>query len=271
MSAVIFLMFFSFYINGQDPYKLDMERDINLMQSSIFFIASSQLMDYQDNVISPGEINRLDEKLLNRFDRFAINYYSEEAAIRSDIGMYAPIGVGAASLLYYPKNSGKSGYFQHFMKLAVLYIESNALNYGGTEFVKRLVKRTRPLAYNNNVPLEEKLKKSTKESFFSGHTSISAVNSFFAAKVFSDYYPESKWKGLVWGLAILIPAWTGVERIAAGKHFPTDVIAGYAFGALCGYLIPQMHLRDKKVINGVSLIPIYHPEFSGLSLIYTLK
>jgi membrane-associated phospholipid phosphatase len=48
---------------------------------------------------------------------------------------------------------------------------------------------------------------------------------------------------LAWGLAVAIPAWTGVERILAGKHFPTDVIAGYAFGALCGYLVPGIHLR----------------------------
>ena len=251
---------------GQDPYQLNMEKELNIMQPSLFFIGSSMIMEYQDKAITITDINHLDKNVINRMDRFVVRFYSKKAATRSDIGMLAPMALGATSLLFYPKRSEESNYFPHLVKLAVLYVESNALNYGGTEFVKHVVKRTRPLAYNNEVELEDKMKKSTRKSFFSGHTSFSATNCFFAAKVFSDYYPESKWKPLVWALALSVPAWTGIERIAAGKHFPTDVIAGYAFGALCGYFVPHMHLKNKKTINGVSLTPIYHPEFTGLSL-----
>jgi membrane-associated phospholipid phosphatase len=35
----------------------------------------------------------------------------------------------------------------------------------------------------------------------------------------------------------------GGLRIAAGKHFPTDILAGAAVGSLVGYLVPRLHLR----------------------------
>ena len=76
------------------------------------------------------------------------------------------------------------------------------------------------------------------------HTSLSAAGSFFAARVFSDYYPDSKWKPVVWGAAVAIPAVTGYLRVRGGRHFPTDVIAGYAVGALAGWGVPALHKRS---------------------------
>ena len=34
---------------------------------------------------------------------------------------------------------------------------------------------------------------------------------------------------------------TGSFRVFAGQHFMTDVIAGAAIGAACGYLVPLLH------------------------------
>ena len=65
--------------------------------------------------------------------------------------------------------------------------------------------------------MEEKLEdEDLKKAFFSGHTSISAVNSFFLAKVYADYFPESKWRALTWSLAAAVPAFTGYLRVKAG-------------------------------------------------------
>ena len=82
-----------------------------------------------------------------------------------------------------------------------------------------------------------------RKSFFSGHTSMTAANSFYAAKVYADMYPDSKWKPWVWTAAALLPAVTAQQRMAAGKHFFTDVLVGYGVGALIGWGIPQLHLQ----------------------------
>jgi len=52
------------------------------------------------------------------------------------------------------------------------------------------VDRIRPLVYNEDVPWEERSGTRTKNAFYSGHTSLSASASFFAAKVYCDYHPE---------------------------------------------------------------------------------
>jgi len=43
-----------------------------------------------------------------------------------------------------------------------------------------------------------------------------------------------------------MPAVTGYLRYEAGRHFPTDILGGYALGALTGVLIPIMHRRPSS-------------------------
>jgi membrane-associated phospholipid phosphatase len=98
------------------------------------------------------------------------------------------------------------------------------------------------------------------------------VNSFFVAKVFADYYPESPWKPLMWAAAAGIPAFTGIMRVKAGEHFPTDVIAGYTFGALLGFFIPHMHrVRVASEALSLSVQPYRLDQASGLRLVVHIK
>ena len=133
-----------------------------------------------------------------------------------------------------------------FGPLMGLYGETLFITAGVTHLSKRWVKRTRPFIFNENVPLEKKLGKDAQYSFFSGHTSITAATTFFTAKVFSDYFPESKWKCAVWTGAVTIPAAVAYFRVRNGRHFPTDVIAGYGMGAFFGYIIPHLHKKTNS-------------------------
>ena len=68
------------------------------------------------------------------------------------------------------------------------------------------------------------------------------------AKVVSDYHPNMKkgLKAIMWSGAVMIPATTAYLRVTAGRHFPTDVVAGFATGALVGFIIPHLH---KKIVK----------------------
>ena len=175
-------------------------------------------------------------------------------------------GISSLNCLYTRRRENISKTFN----LAVIGLEANLINYLIGDMTKIAVGRIRPYVYNPDVDLELKLEKKARKSFFSGHTSFSAVNSFFIAKVFSDYYPDSKWKYVVWTASSLIPAWTGVERVLAGKHFPSDVIAGYAIGALTGYFIPQMHknLQKKERNTSIFIGPSYRSTGVALKWIF---
>ncbi len=115
--------------------------------------------------------------------------------------------------------------------------------------------RTRPYVYNPSVPLDVKQDVDARYSFFSGHTAVTSSVSFFAAKVYADSHPDSKWKPVVWSAAVIVPAITGWARVEAGQHFPTDVITGYAVGAAIGFLVPQFHLKKDNSNTSFRLEP----------------
>ena len=127
--------------------------------------------------------------------------------------------------------------------IGVMYSQAAMINLGLTALVKNAVKRTRPFAYQQDLSLEERMKVSARQSFWSGHTSQTATMCFLTARLYADYHPNSRWRPLMWASAATIPAVTGIFRMTAGKHFPTDVVAGYVTGAAIGYFIPRLHRK----------------------------
>ncbi len=123
----------------------------------------------------------------------------------------------------------------------VLYFEAQSVNAAAYLAGAMPVSRMRPFMYNTNESLERKLGRNTTNSFFSGHTSVVATSTFFMTKVYFDLHPYAKNRLLWYGLASIPPAITGYYRYKAGKHFPTDILTGFAVGALTGILIPKWH------------------------------
>ena len=120
-------------------------------------------------------------------------------------------------------------------------LETLLINTALTDFTKVTFKRTRPFVYNEFVEINKKLTRRARNAYFSGHTSTVASMYFLTAKMYSDYYPDSKMKPFVWSAAVLIPATTGLLRVKAGKHYFTDVLTGFLVGAAVGYLVPEIH------------------------------
>jgi membrane-associated phospholipid phosphatase len=127
------------------------------------------------------------------------------------------------------------------------------------------VDRIRPLVYNEDVAWAERSGTRTKNAFYSGHTSLSASASFFAAKVYCDYHPElENKKYLVYSLALVLPVTTGILRYKGMKHFPTDVLTGLLVGASTGILIPHLHKRTR---SNLSIVP-FAGAVNGLAMSY---
>ncbi len=190
-------------------------------------------------VLNPMDVNSL--------DRQAIFNENHTADVISDIGLMGSILVGFAPYL---GDKCRSEEFAVLGMALETFFISNAL----TNVFKFGFKRVRPYAYLDDIPLERRLGVGAGFSFPSGHTSAAASFCFFSARVYSELYPKSKWKKVVWAGAILVPVITGYSRFSGGNHFPTDVIAGYALGAATGYLIPAMHKSSSENL-GVSVTP----------------
>ena len=82
------------------------------------------------------------------------------------------------------------------------------------------------------------------ESFFSGHVSIVST----LAGLLCERRPwreGRRWRDVAWcGTGIAAAITTGFMRIRSADHYATDVIAGWAVGALFGYVLP--HWVEKR-------------------------
>ena len=130
---------------------------------------------------------------------------------------------------------------QDIKTVGVMYLETVLLANGIQRTVKNIVRRTPPLVYNPAAPLAEKLGRNARQSFFSGHTTTAFATAVFTGEVFRHYFPDSKLKPVVWAGSLGLATATSVLRYKAGKHYPTDLLAGAAFGSLVGWGIPKLH------------------------------
>lgn len=227
---------------SENPYRLDFKREVPFIVASGSLLGAGFLVSALDDTkpFTPEQLANLDIKSINSFDRRSVFNSSSSAATASD---YIRTGITIFPFLLLTEHHTK----KDINALLVMSTEVMAITYGLTNITKNLSNRTRPFAFNPSAPLDERTSSGARESFFSGHTSHTAAASFFMAKVISDYHPNmAKGKKIaLWTLAAGIPATAAYLRVKAGKHFPTDVMAGYAVGAFIGWLVPHLHKVKK--------------------------
>lgn len=122
-----------------------------------------------------------------------------------------------------------------------LDVESFLICNGITSVVKWSVQRPRPYVFNPGLSLEQKRRKDAMLSFWSGHTSNTAALTFTCASVLERSDLSRGEKSAVWIGAAALPALVGFLRVRSGRHFPTDVLAGFAAGAVVGWAVPYFH------------------------------
>lgn len=247
MKRYLFLLFIiSFWgvesqIFAQDvtTYKFKPALDISIGAITIGAGTTGLIKQKKNKPFTEYEINSLAYDV-NKFDHSSINRsYNKKIHLTSDIGMLAAV---ASPLILLADKKVR----REIKYVAPMWLETFALTYALTGMTKELVRRTRPYVYYDDVPLDKKIQKDARASFFSGHTSMTASSAFFTAKVYADMNPNSKWKPLVWTGAALLPAGVGFLRYSGGKHFWTDIITGYVVGAAVGILVPHLH-RNRDI------------------------
>ena len=239
---LITLLFSVFNSFAQGVYKLSYATDFSITGVGIATLTPSFFLKKNKPLLNEAQLNTLDKNKIWKVDRFACNQWRPKIAKASDVLMLSAM-VMPALLLINKQARSEAG------KITLMYAETFLLNAGLTNLTKEIFKRKRPYTYNPNAPLSKKLERDASSSFFSGHTSFSASGAFFLAKVFADTNPNSRWKPMVWTGAAILPLTTGIFRIAAGKHFPTDILVGYLIGAATGILVPQLHKINRSPSN----------------------
>ncbi len=246
MAKIILILILTAYqFSFADYYKLNTSQEVSVILPAATVLGISM---YQDKRMNPADselIEMLNAEDINQFDKAAVSKWSPDIAVASDYLLGASLA--APFLLTFDSKSR-----DNFGKFITIYSEVFLINNALTNIIKVNTKRIRPYAYNNEVPTEYKLNKDIRKSFISGHTSNSFAMMTLTAKMFSDLYPDSKYKSYVWAGAMSIATASGLFRYFAGKHFPTDIIAGALVGFATGYIIPEIHKNESTDINNNS-------------------
>ena len=121
---------------------------------------------------------------------------------------------------------------------AAVFANSLAWTLAATEWVKAVTHRSRPVLYTSAAPAAAS-DPDNRRSFPSGHAALA----FAAATSYLAIARRERLPHRTRNAILLFSGAVGVSvlRVAAGKHFPTDVAAGAALGAGVGWLVPAIH------------------------------
>lgn len=225
-------------VNAQSPYETETAQEIGLSAAGAGLAAAGLYLNHKIIPLTDEQVNNLSKENVNPLDRWVTAHWSPTAGkwsdILRDISLLSPFALLTSDRIR--DNAGTVG---------LMYVETLLLASAGSFLSKGIFRRTRPFVYNPNVPMHLKAgNKEARRSFYSGHTTVAFASTFFLAKVYGDYYPNSGWKAAIWSGAVVISSATGLLRMLAGKHFLTDVLAGAAMGGLIGYGVPVIHKKS---------------------------
>lgn len=230
----LFLSLLTLPVFAQQPYQLTWPRELTIIGGSGAGIGVSLMLRPNTTAFTPDQVAALDISDVPRFDLYATRHYSASARRASDIMVYTSIAIPLILL-------ADPAIRHDAPEVGAIVGEVFLLNISLTQLTKELAHRPRPFNYNPDVPMDPKLERDARLSFFSGHTSTSAAMCFATAKIWTDYHPDSAWKPVVWVSATVIPLTVGYLRMKGGKHFLSDVLMGFAVGSATGWLVPQLH------------------------------
>lgn len=177
-----------------------------------------------------------DKPLAGRYSEFADNMSDGMAAFA-----VAPLVLGGVT--WY--NGGTDG--KGFAALTLMYAQALAIQNGLNLMVRSLQLWPRPYMYAKDGEGAELARDAEGEaygSFFSGHVSAAFTVAVFTSEWFSEMYPNSPYKGIVWASSLSLAGFMGALRIAAGKHYLSDVVAGALVGTGVSFVILRAH--EKK-------------------------
>ncbi|XP_029479221.1 phospholipid phosphatase 3-like [Oncorhynchus nerka] len=196
--------------------------------------------------------------------------------------------IGESYMIYYLNEGSKSfvgnPYISALYKQVGVFIFGCAVSQSFTDIAKVSVGRMRPhfldvcrpdwsaincslgyiTDYQCNGP-ESKVQEARK-SFFSGHASFSMYTMLYLV-----FYLQSRftWRGarllrpLTQFTLIMMSFYTGLSRVSDHKHHPTDVLAGFAQGALVAYSIVFFVsdlFKPKGRSSALPVTPLKHPN-----------
>jgi membrane-associated phospholipid phosphatase len=193
--------------------------------------------------LAPSSCRWCAENRLDGSARSALVWgYGDHAARGSDLFAFALLpGAIATHQLLAARAQGDTR--EGWVDLLIV-AEAAALSVDLNQIVKLSVGRQRPFVHHGNWrDADRRPDADDNLSFYSGHSAL-VFSLAAAAGTVSDLrgYRSAPW---VWGAGMTLAATVGYLRIAADKHYLTDVLTGAALGTAAGIALPRL-LHGRK-------------------------
>ncbi|WBA40642.1 phosphatase PAP2 family protein [Hymenobacter canadensis] len=240
---------------ARSPYQTRFAVDAPITGGLAALSVAGLLLVQKKDGLTDAQLAALNKNDIPKFDRFSAGYYSETAQTAGDLIVYPSLLI-APGLLALDQDV-RSRYGQ----VLGLYFQSMLAADATFTMTIGNVTRYRPFLYGTEGGGSRNSKIATN-SFFAGHTAHTAAATFFAAKVYHDFHPDSKARPFIWTAATVVSVAEAYTRLEAGKHFLSDNLVGLAVGATAGILVPQLH---KKTGNSYSISPVQGLNVNGYS------
>jgi len=164
-------------------------------------------------------------------DRQALGAPSHAAGTASNLGALGVLGFGGLALVWHRRPSDARGD-------AVAYADAVGWSAVAVQWLKVAIGRERPVMYTSGAAAGAG-DPDNQRSFPSSHTTVAfAAATAYVVISGREHLPHrARAALLLYGAALA----TGVLRVEAGKHFPTDVLGGAALGSGIGWLAATIH------------------------------
>lgn len=122
------------------------------------------------------------------------------------------------------------------VRTAFLVVGASLLGSVAVETIRSFIARPRP-------QLTGQLMEVNSASFPSGHAAISAIVYLTLATLLFPVLPDRRIRAFVLMVALVLTFSVGLSRLYLGVHWPSDVLAGWAFGGVWAMLWWRIELE----------------------------
>jgi membrane-associated phospholipid phosphatase len=185
--------------------------------------------------VDPSELNSLDRSAVGNRNVFLDNVSDATTGVT----LLAPVALDYLDV----------GASPEFVEDMTVFAETLSINGALVSLFKYSVQRPLPRTYAGTDP-ELAASSGGYRSFYSGHTSLTFSSLAASSVTLNLRHHAGVWP---WLVTVALGTTVAAERVAAGRHFYTDVGIGAIMGTAVGVLVPWLHKRESTL--GLSLQP----------------
>ena len=244
------------------PYRLGWGLDLSMAATSVSLQLLSRAIDPNFVDYTAEDLARFSKDDVNAFDRSAIG------PINESLDKWSYLTNGFATHYIWLLLFGKEGRCD-FTKVLVMYAQAYLMIPLFTQWTQPLIARKRPYFYSEEEDIDTRLSNQAQTSFVSGHANYGFCFAVLFANLYSNYYPDSPFRYVIWPMSLSTATATCLLRYAGHQHYPTDLIAGALTGSFVGWFVPFMH-KKREGKKKVTLEPVFG-RYVGIRLKFSFS